>query len=153
MDVLLTTREVLDILKVDRITIYRMLQDAGLKASKLDNSGDLREEKWSALQVVIITRLNQSSQKPIPAFLPTAYRPFRIYFPENSIQHRINLRVDHPIVDIPAVSPVQDQFHFAQHRQLLGDISLPQAQIGFQVADAVFPVAQDSQNSQPGRVR
>jgi len=148
----LTTREVLDILKVDRITIYRMLQDAGLKASKLDNSGDLREEKWSALQVVIITRLNQSSQKPIPAFLPTAYRPFRFYFPENSIQHRINLRVDHPI-DIPAVSPVQDQSHFVQHRQLLGDISLPRAQIGFHVTDAVFPGAQDSQNSQPGRVR
>ena len=35
MDVLLTTREVLDILKVDRITIYRMLQDGRIKGVKI----------------------------------------------------------------------------------------------------------------------
>jgi excisionase family DNA binding protein len=35
MEDLLTTREVLDILKVDRITIYRMLQDGRLKGVKI----------------------------------------------------------------------------------------------------------------------
>ena len=35
MDVLLTTREVLDMLKVDRITIYRMLQDGRIKGVKI----------------------------------------------------------------------------------------------------------------------
>jgi len=35
MDDLLTTREVLDILKVDRITIYRMLQDGRIKGVKI----------------------------------------------------------------------------------------------------------------------
>ncbi len=35
MDDLLTTREVLDLLKVDRITVYRMLQDGRLKGVKI----------------------------------------------------------------------------------------------------------------------
>ena len=45
---LLTTRQVQDILKVDRITIYRMLQDGRLKGVKSAPSGASHNRRWNA---------------------------------------------------------------------------------------------------------
>jgi excisionase family DNA binding protein len=57
---LLTTRQVLDILKVDRITIYRMLQDGRIKGVKVGSQWRFQRE-----EVDRILGVNQPSPEPV----------------------------------------------------------------------------------------
>ena len=59
MSNLLTTRQVLDILKVDRITIYRMLQDGRIKGVKIGSQWRFPRE-----EVDRILGVNQPSPEP-----------------------------------------------------------------------------------------
>lgn len=60
----------------------------------------------------------------------------------DGVQHLKNQRIDHAVVDIPAIPPILDQACFAQNRDLLRDVGLAQAQVGREVADAMLRVAQ-----------
>lgn len=60
MDDLLTTRQVQNILKVDRITIYRMLQDGRIKGIKIG-----QQWRFQRKEVDRITGGNQPSPEPI----------------------------------------------------------------------------------------
>lgn len=60
MDDLLTTRQVLEILKVDRITIYRMLQDGRLKGIKIG-------QQWRFPQQEVERLLGAAVPQPEPA--------------------------------------------------------------------------------------
>ncbi|MCL4560839.1 MAG: hypothetical protein M1281_09525 [Chloroflexi bacterium] len=51
------------------------------------------------------------------------------HLPEG-IQHGIDLRIDDPVADVPAIPPVLDEAGCAQDGHLLGDVSLPVAQGG-----------------------
>jgi hypothetical protein len=70
----------------------------------------------------------------------------------DAVEDCVYTRVRYPIKNIPAISPVQDQPGFAQDGQMLGDERLPKAEVGFQVADTVFSIAQDLEDRQAGRM-
>ncbi len=56
------------------------------------------------------------------------------------------------IKHIPAIPPVLDEAHISQYHELLRDICLPVAKVGFHVADAVLAITEDFQNRQPNRM-
>lgn len=60
MEDLLTVRQVQDILKVDRITIYRMLQDGRLRGSKIG-------QQWRFTRQDVERLFNSESEPPTPA--------------------------------------------------------------------------------------
>jgi excisionase family DNA binding protein len=60
MEELLTTRQVLEILKVDRITVYRMLQDGRLKGVKIG-------QQWRFPRREVDQLLNPTQPAPAPA--------------------------------------------------------------------------------------
>jgi hypothetical protein len=59
---------------------------------------------------------------------------------------------NHPVKDVPSVSPVLDDADFSQYRELLREISLPESQHSFHVADTVLSFPQNIQDSKPGRM-
>ena len=59
MEDLLTTRQVLEILKVDRITIYRMLQDGRLKGNKIG-------QQWRFARKDVENLVGESSTSSLP---------------------------------------------------------------------------------------
>lgn len=61
MDELLTTKQLQDLLKVDRITVYRMLNDGRLKGVKIGNH-------WRFQQVEIDRLMGEAKESPRPAF-------------------------------------------------------------------------------------
>jgi hypothetical protein len=68
------------------------------------------------------------------------------------IQYSEQARVDHAVIDVPAVAAVYDQTGLAQHGQLLREVSLPVAQVRFHVADAALTPAQNVDDRQSRRV-
>ena len=70
MDDLLTTRQVLDILKVDRITVYRMLQDGRIKGIKIG-----KQWRFQQKEVDRVIKGSQSSPEPIQSQADTTDFP------------------------------------------------------------------------------
>jgi excisionase family DNA binding protein len=79
MDDLLTTRQVQEILQVDRITIYRMLQDRRLKGVKIGQQWRFARREVERLlnSEVKLTSPSQALTQPSPF---TASRLFKICF-------------------------------------------------------------------------
>jgi len=63
------------------------------------------------------------------------------------VEHRENFCVNHPVIDIPAVTAVLDDASVAQYRQLLRNGCLPKTKIGFQMANAMLAIPQQFQNA------
>ena len=68
MDDLLTTRQVQDILKVDRITVYRMLNDGRLKGAKIG-----QQWRFPSSEVERIIGIEPASEESISQDLDTAF--------------------------------------------------------------------------------
>ena len=58
------------------------------------------------------------------------------------VENNVNLGIGHPIINIPAITPVLNQLGFTQNGQLLRDVSLPETKEGFHVADAMLAISQ-----------
>ncbi len=70
----------------------------------------------------------------------------------NRVQHGVDIRVDHAIEYVPAITTVLNQTGFAQYRKLLRYVLLAKAQIGFHVADTMLAIPEDIENRNPCRV-
>ena len=70
----------------------------------------------------------------------------------DSIEHLKNIRGNYPVKYVPTVAPILDQPCFAENRQLLRKIRLAKTQVSLHVANTLFSILQNSQNSQPYRV-
>ena len=62
------------------------------------------------------------------------------------------MRVDDPVVNIPALPTILYNFSFAQHPQLLGNIGLWIIQAGNQVTNTLLAIPEQTQDGNPGRV-
>ena len=71
MDNLLTARQVLEILKVDRITIYRMLQDGRIKGVKVGSQWRFQREEVDRILGVNQPAPEPVQPKPEPGGFPT----------------------------------------------------------------------------------
>jgi hypothetical protein len=60
--------------------------------------------------------------------------------------------VRHPVMDIPSLAARQKDARLAQGHQVLGEVRLPPAEGGFQVADARLALADSQQDLHPGRL-
>jgi hypothetical protein len=66
------------------------------------------------------------------------------------VDHRIDLRFDYPVEDVPTVPPVGYQPSVPQHHEMLRDVRLAQAKYGLHVTNALLPIPQHIQDRQAG---